>query len=280
MITQTIHHAYNDVVASHYDLDPQTVIGPSLDAAVRQLRKQRLVGDGAEPLKVLDLGMGTGLFLARLKALGGDQVQPFGLDLAENMVENARRKVSDLVAEVGDAANLDAHFPGQSFDCISTHFITGFVPMSVLAPRIWDRLEEGGCWSLVGGTKGAYPALQAKANSKFLRWLAGAGSRKIEDAFINPADTGEVVRTLEAQGFEACEQETFEPPLNFRNFDDFMDYAYRGGWLTPAIETIGLHKAGFLKRWAINRLIFPLQDHHSIAIVLARKVRKERAIPE
>ena len=44
MITQTIHHAYNDVVASHYDLDPQTVIGPSLDAAVRQIQKQRLVG--------------------------------------------------------------------------------------------------------------------------------------------------------------------------------------------------------------------------------------------
>jgi SAM-dependent methyltransferase len=273
MITQTIHHAYNDVVASHYDLDPQTVIVPSLDLAVKQLRKQRLVGGGAEPLKVLDLGMGTGLFLAKLKALGGDQVQPFGLDLAENMVENARRKVPDLVADVGDAANFDAHFPGQPFDCISTHFITGFVPLSVLAPKIRDRLEVGGHWSLVGGTKRGYPALQAKASSKFLRWLVGAGSRNIPDAFINPADRGEVVRTLEAHGFEVCEQETFEPVLDFRNFDDFMDYAYRGGWLTPAIEAVGLHRAGFLKRWAINRLLFPLRDHHSIAIVLARKVR-------
>jgi SAM-dependent methyltransferase len=274
MSTQTVHHAYNDVVASHYDLDPQTVIRPSLDRAVNQLRKQRLVGDGAEPLKVLDLGMGTGLFLAKLKALGRDQVQAFGLDLAENMVDNARRKIPDLIADVGDAANLDAHFPGQSFDCISTHFITGFVPMSVLGPKIWDRLEEGGYWSLVGGTKGAYPALRAKADSKFLRWLAGAGSRKIDDEFINPADLGEIVRTLEAQGFEVCEGETFEPALDFRNFDDFMDYAYRGGWLTPAIEAIGLNKAGFLKRWAINRLIFPLKDHHSIALALARKVRK------
>src|SRR5215475_10885231 len=100
MSTQTVHHAYNDVVASHYDLDPQGVIRSSLDRAVRQLQKQGLVGDGAEGLKVLDLGMGTGLFLARLKALGGDQVQPFGLDLAENMVELARRKVPDLTAEV------------------------------------------------------------------------------------------------------------------------------------------------------------------------------------
>ena len=274
MLTQTVHHAYNNVVASHYDRDPQTVIGPSLDRAVNQLRKQRLVGDGAGPLRALDLGMGTGLFLAKLKALGGEQVQPFGLDLAENMVENARRKIPDLTAEVGNAANLEAHFPGQTFDCISTHFITGFVPMSVLAPKIWARLEEGGHWSLAGGTKGAYPALQAKANSKLLRRLAGARSKNVRDEFINPADLAEVVRTLEAHGFEVCEGETFEPPLDFRNFNEFMDYAYTGGWLTPAIEEVGLHKAGFIKRWLINRLIFPLKDHHSIAITLARKVKK------
>src|SRR5579883_3207557 len=132
MSTQTIHHAYNNVVASHYDLDPQTVIGPSLDKAVSHLRQQGLVGPGAEPLKVLDLGMGTGMFLAKLKAAGGDAVEPFGLDLAENMVANACRKIPELVAQVGDAADLDSHFPGHTFDCISTHFITGFVPISVL----------------------------------------------------------------------------------------------------------------------------------------------------
>ena len=42
MSTATIHRAYNDVVASHYDLDPQGVIGRSLDLAVRQLQSQDL----------------------------------------------------------------------------------------------------------------------------------------------------------------------------------------------------------------------------------------------
>jgi SAM-dependent methyltransferase len=274
MSTQLLHRAYNDVVAAHYDLDPQNVIGPSLDRAVNQLRKQGLVGEGAEPFQVLDLGMGTGLFLAKLKAVGGDQVEPFGLDLSENMVANARRKIPNLVAHVGDAALFDEQFPGQTFDCISTHFITGFVPMSVLGPRIWDRLEEGGYWSLVGGTRGSYPALQAKANSKFLRWLAGAGNRPINGEFINPVDLGDVARTLEAQGFEVCQGETFEPPLDFPNFDVFMEYAYQGGWLTPAIEAVGLHRIGFFKRWLINRLIFPLKDHHSIVLALARKRKK------
>ena len=271
MIAQTLHHAYNEVVAPHYDLDPQGVTGDSLDRAVRQLRHQLYFGDGAAPCRVLDLGMGTGLFLSRLKALGGQQIVPFGLDLAENMIANARRKIPDLVAEVDDAANFDAHFSGQIFDCVSTHFVTGFVPMSLLAPKIWDRLEDGGYWSVVGGTKGGFPALQAKANSRFLRRLCGAGARTVEESFINPANEAEVIRTLEANGFEVCESETFEPPVEFLDFDQFMEIGYKGGWFTPLIESIGLQKAGAMTRWLLNRLVFPVKDHHSIAIVLAKK---------
>lgn len=271
---QTVHRAYNEVVASHYDRDPKTLIGASLDRAIAQLTKRGLVGNGGGPLKVLDIGMGTGTFLAKLRGLGGDGIQPFGIDLAENMLEVARRKLPDLTAEVGDAARLEEHFPGHTFDCVSTHFVTGFVPMRVLAPKIWDRLEEGGCWSLVGGTKKGYPALQAKADSKVLRRLSGAGTRKIDEEFINPTDLDDAVGILEEHGFELLEGETFEPELEFRNFDDFMEFAYRGGWFTPAIEAVGLHKAGFWKKWALNRLLFPLKDHHSIVIALARKVKK------
>ena len=151
MSTATIHRAYNDVVASHYDLDPQGVIGRSLDYAVQQLRKEDLLGATKESLRVLDIGMGTGLFLGKLKDLAGDQIVPFGIDLAENMVENARRRIPDLVAVVGDAAELDAYFPGQQFDCICTHFITGYVPMRVLAPE--DRQPAQGGRILVPGRR-------------------------------------------------------------------------------------------------------------------------------
>lgn len=274
MSTETIQRAYNDVVADHYDLDPQGVTGRSQERAVRQLQNQFLFGPTAPPLRVLDLGMGTGLFHCRLKALGGDQIIPFGLDLAPNMLENARRKLPDLVAEVDDAANLDAHFPGQMFDCISTHFVTGFVPMRVLAPKIWDRLEEGGYWSIVGGTKEAYPTLQKKADSWVVRRLCGLGNTKVDDMIQNPANTADAVKTLEANGFEICQAETFEPALAFKNFDEFMEFAYTGGWLTPIIESIGLQKIGDFTRWILNRFFFPFNDHHSIAIVLARKVVK------
>ena len=100
-------------------------------------------------MAVLDIGMGTGLFLGKLVDLAGDQVSPFGLDLAENMVENARSCLPNLNAVVGDATALDDYFPGQQFDCICTHFVTGYVPMRILAPTIANRLRPAGtgCWS-------------------------------------------------------------------------------------------------------------------------------------
>jgi SAM-dependent methyltransferase len=270
MTALTVHHAYNDVVATHYDRDPQGVIGRSLDLGVRQLEEEGLL-DPERRWRVLDLGMGTGLFLGKLKERAGDRIVPFGIDLAENMLEFARRRIPDLNAVVGDAALMDAHFPGQMFDCICTHFVTGFVPMDRLAPRIVRRVEPGGYWSLIGGTKAAYPAFQAMGDSRLLRWLSGAGDRAMDETVLNPTSLQDVADTMDAYGFDLCRSETFEPALSFGNFDEFMEFGYRGGWLTPLLESMGLHEAGPLKRWAIDRLAFPVEDKHNIVVALGRK---------
>ncbi len=272
MKTLTIQRQYDEVIAAHYDLDPQSVTGAALDRAAQQIRRQRLFESRNQCLSVFDVGVGTGVFLEKLAALGGPAIQPFGLDLSEKMIDAARRKIPSLVAAVDDAVNLDAYFPDQSFDLICTHFITGFVPMRVLAPKIWSRLEEGGYWSFVGGTKAGFPALQAKANGKALRWLLRGRRLAIDDVVCNPAGREEVIEMLERTGFLVQECETFEPELRFRNLDEFLDFAYRGGWLTPFIEVLGLHRAGASLRLMMNTFFFPVEDHHTIEIALAQKV--------
>ncbi len=273
MDSQTIQRQYDDVIAAHYDLDPQSVNDRALDGAIHQIRKHHLFEEGGGSLKVLDVGVGTGKLLARLKELGGHRVSPFGLDFSEKMVETACRKVPDLVAEVDDAANLAAHFTAESFDVICTHFITGYVPMATLAPQIHRRLAKGGHWSFVGGTQAGFPALRATANRRLVRLAFGRG-RKLapEPMTCNPNDRAEVVKTLEANGFAVRAAETFEPGLLFSNFEEFMSFGYRGGWLTPFIETLGLHKAGPITRMLLDTMVFPIEDHHSIEIVLAQKV--------
>ena len=88
---------------------------------------------------------------------------------------------------------------------------------------------------------------------------------------ICPDNEREIVAVMEANGFEIVTSETYEPELRFADFDDFMDYAYHGGWLTPFIEEIGLHKAKRWQRAVLNKLVFPVVDHHNIVLALARR---------
>ncbi len=269
MYTEVIQRQYNEVIAPHYDHDPQSVTGDSLDRAVAQVLARPAAG--GLPLRVFDVGLGTGLFLQKLQARAGRAVRPFGLDLSDKMIEAARVKLPDLAAVVDTAENLDAHFPGETFDLIATHFITGFVPADVLAPRIRDRLADGGCWSFIGGTKQGFPVLQQKANARLLRWLFGGKHIEVDDMVCNPADRADLEQTLRKHGFVVRAAETFRPEIRFANLNEFLEFAYYGGWLTPFVEALGLHRAGAVLRLVLNTFVFPLADHHAIEVVLAQK---------
>ena len=265
-----IQRQYDEVIAPHYDQDPQSVIGNSLEVALAQLRNCRLLAAGAKPINALDIGMGTGRFLEMLIGQADRPVRAFGLDLSEKMIEVARERLPDLVAEVDDAANLDACFETQSFDLISTHFVTGFVPISLLAPKIRNKLAPGGYWSFVGGTKAGFAELRRRAAAKKLSWLIRDRHLDLDRYITNPADRADVVFAMESSGLVIRECETFKPQLRFANFDEFLEFAYYGGWLTPIVEALKLHKARPVMRLLLNALVFPVNDHHSIEIVLAQ----------
>jgi SAM-dependent methyltransferase len=271
MQTDQIQRQYDEVIAPHYDHDPQSVLGDSLERAFAQIRSGQPPEADGKPLKVLDVGMGTGRFLQRLPAETGRCVQPFGLDFSAKMVEAARARVPNLAAVVDDAQNLDAHFAREAFDLIATHFVTGFVPAAVLSPKIWAKLAPGGYWSLVGGTKQGFPVLQKKANSRILRMMFRKGALKVDDLACNPADEGEVTRTLERGGFIIRECETFRPEVRFHSLNEFLEFAYYGGWLTPFVTALGLHEARAALRLLLNTFVFPVKDHHNIVVILAQK---------
>jgi len=266
---EAVQRQYDEVIAPHYDLDSKGVLGQSMERAIEQICRCRL-SDNGRPFKVLDLGMGTGKFLEMLQGHQGG-LQAFGIDLSARMIDIARGRIPGLVAAVDDVAHLDAHFGVESFDLICTHFITGFVPMSLLAPTIHRRLTEGGSWSLVGGTKAGFPTLRKKAGEPPLKWLFGGRPLGVDELVCNPADREEVVRVLESHGFAVRECETFTPRLAFKNLKEFMDFAYFGGWLTPFVEALGLHQARAVTRALLDTFFFPVEDHHCIEIVLAQK---------
>jgi SAM-dependent methyltransferase len=271
MQTDVIQRQYDEIIASHYDFDPQSVIGDSLDRAIQQINRFEDLDGERSRLRVLDLGLGTGRFLEKLRAYAGNRVQPFGLDISRQMIDIACTRIPDLVSAVADVAKMDAHFQGRMFDLAATHFITGFVPLRVLAPKVAGKLQPGGLWSFVGGTRGGFPVLQKKAQAKLARILFRLKTLDLDDFVCNPADEREVVETLQRHGFTLRACETFRPPVRFRNLEEFLEFAYYGGWLTPFVESFGIHRAPPMLRTLWDKFFFPVNDHHSVVIALAEK---------
>ncbi len=269
-----IQRQYNEVIAPHYDLDPQLVTGRALGRVLAQLREESCLSPELPPLDVLDVGFGTGTFLVKLRQATEREIHPHGLDLSEQMAAVAKTRLPDLVAAIDDAANLDCNFLEQSFDLISTHFVTGFVPIDHLAPRIWEKLKPGGYWSFAGATSSAFPELQRKAQNRLLRLLFAKGRRFNAAEMLTPVNCEAVESCFRKHAFEVCSAETFQPELSFHNFDEFMEFGYRGSWLTAFIEEVGLQHAGKLVRGFLNVTVFPLNDKHCVAIALARKPRE------
>jgi len=266
-----IRRQYNEVIAASYDLDPQRVAGRSLARVIAQLSAESCLAAGLPPMNVLDVGMGTGLFLEQLRNRAEREIHPHGLDISEKMADVAKSRLPDLVANIDDAANLGRHFDEASFDLICTHFITGFVPIDHLAPQIWKKLKPGGYWSFAGAISGAFPELQRKANNRWLRMMFGNGKRFEAGDLLTPMDVEAVARCLRNHAFEICEAELYEPDVSFRDFDEFMEFGYKGSWFTPFIEELGLQHARPMLRGLINLFVFPMSDHHCVAIALGKK---------
>ena len=77
--------------------------------------------------------------------------------------------------------------------------------------------------------------------------------------------------------FDVCAGETFEPAIEFNDFDQFMKFGYRGGWLTPLIESIGLQQGRLGEALAAQPSRLPGQDSHNIVIALGRKREGRKA---
>ncbi len=270
MESAVIQRQYDDVIASQYDQDPQNTTGKSLDRALSHLEAEGLFSSILPAMRVLDIGMGTGMFLQKLRSRSERPIEPWGIDISRRMADIAHQKLPDLVSAIDDGANLDDHFSGERFDLVATHFVTGFVPIEHIAPRIFSRLHAGGVWSFVGGTSSGYAELQRRARHPLLRLLFGGSTPDLQ-GMVCPKSEHDVVTVLEKNHFEVLMSETFEPELSFPDFEAFMEYGYHGGWLTPFIEELGLHRT---KRWQqaiLNRIVFPVVDHHSIVMAVARR---------
>ena len=126
--------------------------------AFGQLRREELAGDKGrlwkeeimahmpamnKPMKILDVGTGTGFF-AILLAKAGHSVT--GVDISAKMLENARRwaEEEDCLVNFLQMDVCAPLFADNSFDCIVGRNITWTLPDPEKAYREWRRILKPG----------------------------------------------------------------------------------------------------------------------------------------
>jgi SAM-dependent methyltransferase len=135
-----------DAEASTFDNEPDHGLQDSqVRAAWASLMVETL---GTAPLRIADLGCGTGSLSLLLHDLGH---QVTGLDVSPRMLDKARQKAGAAVTFVeGDAAQPD--LPSRAFDAVLCRHVLWALPDARAALTCWTRLlVPGGIICLVEG---------------------------------------------------------------------------------------------------------------------------------
>jgi ubiquinone/menaquinone biosynthesis C-methylase UbiE len=195
----------------------------------------RLIADARlrAGLRVLDLGSGTGypaLLAAQTVGSGGAVV---GIDLAELMLDAARRKaaalgLSNVAFRTGDVTTLP--FEAASFDAITSRFCLMFLPdIPRAAAEIARVLKPGGwlsaaVWSVP--EKNAYLMTPLAVIKQFLDLPPPDPTAP---GIFRLATPGELAEMLAQAGFASIMEEEFLAEVRFASgeeyFESLMDIA-------------------------------------------------------
>jgi ubiquinone/menaquinone biosynthesis C-methylase UbiE len=134
---KSIIRSYWDQRASTFDMSPGHVASSKREEdAWKALLEVRV---GSTGKKVLDVGVGTGFLSTTLAKMGHDVV---GIDLSEEMIKNARKKMDarglKVKLELGDAENLP--FEDESFDAVVNRAVLWTLPNPQKALSEWKRV--------------------------------------------------------------------------------------------------------------------------------------------
>lgn len=183
------------------------------------------------PLRVLDLGTGTGFFAFVLAAEGHETT---GIDLTPDMIERARETVDILGLDasfyVMDAEQPD--FAAESFDVLVTRNLTWTLPHLAEAYRAWYKLLKPGgvlinfdadyCRAVEEGNDGELPDNHAHKSIDPALWSENEAISMEISAYQMPRPQWDVQLLVEA-GFERVSVDMGVYKRIYREIDEFYN---------------------------------------------------------
>ncbi len=183
----------------------------------RWYRREALLRAGLAPgMRVLDVGVGTGLVAGQAAGIVGDPSLVTGLDPSPGMMQNARVPAGVKLVE-GYAERIP--LPDASFDFISMGYALRHIgDLSAAFNEFFRVLKPGGrlCVLEITRPDNRFKAAMLKAYLRgIVPWLAKFASRSTDtpvlwayywDTIDTCAPPAQVIGTLEAAGFAAIDR--------------------------------------------------------------------------
>lgn len=266
---------YNDLAETYATADQFGSISDSHRVAIDQIQRSNL-GNRAH-YKVLDLGVGDGAFLKKLK-----RQMPLaeftGIDVSGEMLRLAREALPLTTIEAS-ATEVGHYLPPHSQDLVLAHFINAYIPINKLFSSANELTRATGYFSLITTTYDSFPVAQQYladfiAQGSLLSTVVGHYYKSIVKNTTVAASEADLLKEFTQHGFEVLEHHRLRLPIVLNNIDELAVFGIEGTWFlnTLSIRMFPKHfLVQRLKRLFDKMFTFPYQDTHIIDVILARK---------
>jgi SAM-dependent methyltransferase len=267
---------YNEYAKFYDYADKFGTISLSHDAALQQIMKYN-IGLNRQQFRVLDLGVGDGGFLKKLKPLMPN-AEFYGLDVSKEMLKKARENIEfhGIQASAGDA---DKMLPLHMQDLVLAHFINAYIPMASLLQQVKWMTKANGYFSFITSTYESFPNSQMQlakfvAGDTIMGGLVGHYYKTVVSKTPVASGYEEIVSQLKLNHFEILDHQRIHVPIYFENIDEMSKFGIDGTWFLNTLSATRIPKQFFIERLKrfFNKIFeFPYHDEQIIDIMLVRK---------
>lgn len=271
----TFKGMYNNVASNYKTADQFGSVSKSHEVAIEQIH--RCISDPRPHFKILDLGVGNGLFLSKLKEYL-PLAEYTGIDISARMLKEAQQNI-ELTAIETSATEATHHLPLHSQDLVLAHFINAYIPINDLFNQARLLTRANGYYSLITTTYQSFPQAQRmlaefiSQNSLLSRVVGHYYKNMVRNATVASGQE-ELLRVFKEYDFNVIKHERLHIPIILNNVDELITFGIEGTWFLNSLSIRMLPKNFLLERLkrVFDRIFtFPYEDTHIIDVVLAKK---------